>query len=127
MQENLQRQQAFDLEQPIETVGTDLGFASQAASRLLAQQEIYDALAPRNVGKMVECMKEPLFVKLQHRRSGPEGRIGTLKNRWQGGRIRAKGFEHRAHAAEWSVLSHNLWQIAKRLAQEAEQRLILAA
>ena len=66
-------------------------------------------------------MKEPLFVKLQHRRSG------TLKNRWQGGRIRAKGFEHRALAAKWSVFSHNLWQIAKRLAQEAEQRQVQAA
>ena len=51
MEESLQRQQTFDLEQPIETVGADRGFASQAASRLLAQQEIYDALAPRNVGK----------------------------------------------------------------------------
>ncbi len=127
MKESLQRQQAFDLEQPIEAVGADRGFASQAASRLLARQDIYDALAPRNVGKMIERMKEPRFVQLQCRRGGTEGRIATLKNRWQGGRIRAKGFEHRALAAGWSVLSHNLWQIAKRLAQEAEQRQVRAA
>ena len=127
MKERLQRQHAFDLEQPLEAVGADRGFASQAASSLLARQDIYDALAPRNVGKMIERMKEPRFVKLQRRRGGTEGRIGTLKNRWQGGRIRAKGFEHRALAAGWSVLSHNLWQIAKRLAQEAEQRQVRAA
>ena len=71
---------------------------------------------------MIERVKEPRFVHLQCRRGDTEGRIGTLKNRWQGGRVRAKGFEHRALVAGWSVLSHNLWQIAKRLAQEAEQR-----
>ncbi len=127
IKESLQRQQAFDLEQPLEAVAADRGFASQAGSLLLARQDIYDALAPRNVGKMIERMKEPRFAQLQCLRGGTEGRIATLKNRWQGGRIRAKGFEHRALAAGWSVLSHNLWQIAKRLAQEAEQRQVRAA
>ena len=127
MKESLQRQQAFDLEQPIEALGADRGFASQAARRLLAGQDIYDAMAPRQVDTMVERMQEPRFVQLQRRRAGTEGRIGTLKNRRQGGRLRAKGFENRALAVGWSVLSHNLWQIAKRLAQEAEQRQTRAA
>ena len=81
MKESLQSQQAFDLEQPLEAVGADHGFASQAASRLLVRQDIYDALAPRNVGKMIERVKEPRFVHLQCRRGDTEDRIGTLKNR----------------------------------------------
>ena len=76
---------------------------------------------------MKERMKEGRFVQLQRRRAGTEGRIGVVKNRWQGGRVRAKGYEHRALVVGWSVLSHNLWQIAKRLAQEAEQRQKRAA
>jgi hypothetical protein len=127
MKESLERQNAFDLEQPIEAVVADRGFASKAARRLLAGQDIYDAAAPRRVDAMIERMQEPRFVRLQRRRAGTEGRIGTLKNRWQGGRLRAKGFDHRALAVGWSVLSHNLWQIAKRLAQEAEQREVRAA
>ena len=62
-------------------MGADRGFASQAASRLLARQDIYDALAPHNVGKMIERVKEPRFVHLQCRRGDTEDRIGTLKNR----------------------------------------------
>jgi len=127
MKESLLRQQAFDLQQPIEAVGADRGFASQAARRLLAGQDIYDAMAPRQVDIMIAPMQEPRFVRLQRRRAGTEGRIGTLKNRWHAGRLRAKGFENRALAVGWSVLSHNLWQIAKRLAQEAEQRQARAA
>ena len=127
MKESLLRQQAFDLQQPIEAVGGDRGFASQAARRLLAGQDIYDAMAPRQVDIMIAPMQEPRFVRLQRRRAGTEGRIGTLKNRWHAGRLRAKGFENRALAVGWSVLSHNLWQIAKRLAQEAEQRQARAA
>ena len=94
MKESLQRKQAFDLEQPLEAVGADLGFALQAASRLLARQYIYDALAPRNVGKMIERVKEPCFVHLQCRRGGTGGRIGMLKNRWQGGRSGLKDLNH---------------------------------
>ena len=127
MKESLRRQHAFDLEQPIEAVVADRGFASKAASGLLARHEIYDALAPREVGKMAERMKEARFVRWQRRRGGTEGRIATVKTRWHGGRLRARGFDNRALAVGWSVLSHNLWQIAKRLAQEAEQRQARAA
>ena len=125
--ERIEAMEAFDLEQPIEALGAARGFASQAARRLLAGQDIYDAMAPRQVDTMVERMQEPRFVRLQRRRAGTEERIGTLKNRWQGGRLWAKGFGNRALAVGWSVLSHNLWQIAKRLAQEDAQREARAA
>ncbi len=66
-------------------------------------------------------MEEPRFVRLQRRRGSTEGRIGVLKNRWHGGKIRSKGFDNRNLSVAWSVLSHNLWKIAQRLAQEHEK------
>ena len=63
----------------------------------------------------------------QRRRGGLEGRIGTMRNRWHSGRIQAKGFTNRNLAMGWSVLSHNLWLIAKRLALEEQRRQIRAA
>ena len=50
-----------------------------------------------------------------------------MRNRWHSGRIQAKGFTNRNLAVAWSVLSHNLWLIAKRLALEEQRRQIRAA
>ncbi len=50
-----------------------------------------------------------------------------LKNRWHGGKIRSKGFDNRNLSVAWSVLSHNLWKIAQRLAQEHEKEATQAA
>ncbi len=127
-QQTLQNIDRFLNDSELESQAIEMAMEGwEEASRLLSLQDFYDALAPRNVGKMIERMKQPRFVKLQHRRGGTEGRIGTMKNRWQGGRIRTKGYEHRTLAVGWSVLSHILWQISKRLAQEAEQRQVRAA
>ena len=76
---------------------------------------------------MKKRMSEKLFGWLQRRRGGLEGRIGTVKNRYHSGRLRAKGYKHRSLATGWSVLSHNLWLIAKMLALEAQQRQRQAA
>ena len=65
--------------------------------------------------------------RLQRRRGSTEGRIGVLKNRWHGGKIRSKGFDNRNLSVAWSVLSHNLWKIAQRLAQEHEKEATQAA
>ncbi len=105
----------------------DRGFASQAVSRDLARDTIYDALTPRDPRELQKRMQEPRFVDYLRRRGGTEGRISILRYRWQGGRIRCKGFTRRSLSVAWSVLSHNLWQIAKRLAQEAAQRQARAA
>ena len=48
MQESLQRQNRFNLEEPIAAMCADRGFASQRARRQLAQEGIYDALCPRD-------------------------------------------------------------------------------
>ena len=119
--ESLERQKGFALEEKIEAISGDRGYASKAASKRLQAEGIFDALTPRNPQELKERMEEPRFVRLQRRRGSTEGRIGVLKNRWHGGKIRSKGFDNRNLSVAWSVLSHNLWKIAQRLAQEHEK------
>ncbi len=127
MQESLQRQNRFALEEPIAALCGDRGFASRRASLQLAREGIYDALCPRDPKQLKQRMEEPLFKQLQKRRASTEGRIGVLKNHWHAGRLRSKGFENRSISVAWSVLSHNLWKIAKMLAQQDEQKTKAAA
>ena len=93
----------------------------------LAQEGIYDALCPRDPKQLKKRMEEPLFRQLQKRRASTEGRIGVLKNRWHTGQLRSKGFENRSISVAWSVISHNLWKIAKMLAQQEGQKTKAAA
>ena len=65
-------------------------------------------------------MQEPKFAQLQHRRASTEARIAILKQR-QGKRLRSKGFKNRYLAVAWSVLGHNLWLIARLLADQPPQ------
>ncbi len=125
--ESLERQKGFALEEKIEAISGDRGYASKAASKRLQAEGIFDALTPRNPQELKERMEEPRFVRLQRRRGSTEGRIGVLKNRWHGGKIRSKGFDNRNLSVAWSVLSHNLWKIAQRLAQEHEKEATQAA
>ncbi len=127
MQESLQRQNRFNLAEPIAAMCADRGFASQRARRQLAQEGIYDALCPRDPKQLKKRMGEPHFRQLQKRRASTEGRIGVLKNRWQAGRLRSKGFANRSISVAWSVLSHNLWKVAKMLAQQDELKTKAAA
>ncbi len=90
MQESLQRQNRFNLAEPIAAMCADRGFASQRARRQLAQEGIYDALCPRDPKQLKKRMEEPHFRQLQKRRASTEGRIGVLKNRWQAGRAIAQ-------------------------------------
>ncbi len=127
MKESLQRQGSLDVGQAIGALSADRGFASRATSAHLRGLGIYDAVAPKDPEAMKKRMSEKLFGWLQRRRGGLEGRIGTVKNRYHSGRLRAKGYKHRSLATGWSVLSHNLWLIAKMLALEAQQRQRQAA
>ncbi len=127
MLESLQRQNRFDLEEPIAALCGDRGFATQRARRQLAQEGIYDALCPRDPKQLKKRMEEPQFRQLQKRRASTEGRIGVLKNRWHAGLLRSKGFENRSKSVAWSVISHNLWKIARMLAQQDGQKIQAAA
>ena len=84
MQESLQRQNRFNLAEPIAAMCADRGFASQRARRQLAQEGIYDALCPRDPKQLKKRMEEPHFRQLQKRRASTQGRIGVLKDRLAG-------------------------------------------
>lgn len=118
--DSLERQKKYDVESSITAVGTDRGFASKRLSENLAKADIYDATCPRDPAKLSERMAEPRFVELQHRRASTEARIAILKQR-HGKCIRAKGFGNRSLVVAWSILSHNLWLIARLLADQPPQ------
>ena len=103
-------------------VVTDRGFASAANSRTLDESDTQDATCPRPPARLREKMTDAQFARRQRRRAQTEGRIGILKNGFLGRPLRAKGFEHRALALCWGVLTHNLWKIA-RIGEEQQAEL----
>ena len=98
---------------------TDRGFSSQANSQALGK-EIYDCTAPRWVKDLEERLEEERFRTLQKRRAGTESRIATLKNRWLGGRLKAKGFDNRERALKGSILARNLWILARIIENQSQ-------
>jgi len=110
--ESLDRQQAMDIDQAVVAVVGDRGFDSRKITRELDDDNISNLICPRNPAKLKERMSESTFAAMQKRRGATEARIAILKN--NGGRLcRAKGFDHRAIAVGFGVLSHNLWWIAR--------------
>jgi hypothetical protein len=91
----------------VQAVVTDRGFSSANNSNDL-DEKIYDATAPRCVNALDKRLEEDRFRELQKRRGSTESRIATLKNRWQGGRIKAKGFDNRERALKGSILARTI-------------------
>lgn len=116
----IERQETLELEKPIVAVCTDRGFATRKTSRLLEEKNIYDATCPRNPAELKERLGEERFSTLQRRRGSTEARIAILRQK-HGGRLRQKGFANRSLAVSWSVLAHNLWLVARLLAQQDEE------
>jgi hypothetical protein len=96
---------------------------------MLEERGIGNGLCPRNVSELAaKLTSEEGYREGLKRRAATEGRIGIFKNVFLGRPLLAKGFEHRELAVGWSVLTHNLWVIArmaeaekKRKAQQAWQ------
>ena len=106
-------------------LGADRGFDSELNRFGLDQEKIFNAVCPRSPQQLRKRNHSWKFKRLQRRRAQTEGRIGILKNVFLGGRIRSKGFEHRALTVTWTVLVHNLWVLARlpqALAKEANRR-----
>lgn len=101
---------------------TDRGFSSKPNIAWLKQEKVQDGLCRKNPDELDERMKDPWYAAAQKRRSATEGRIGIFKNVFLGGVMREKGFDNRNRALTWSVLTHNLWVLARMsLADEAER------
>jgi IS5 family transposase len=122
LQQSLDRQNDFDLPEPIKAACADRGFCSKKGSARLSHRQVYDAVCPRDPAQLHRRMDEPRFRALQRRRGSTEARIAILKQR-QSNRVRSKGFEHRYLAVAWGVLRHNLRIIARMLAQQDQNTL----
>lgn len=117
LQESLGRQAGFDLPDDFAAACGDRGFHSREGSRQLRAAGIYDATCPRDPAALRARFREPEFVRLQRRRGSTEARLAILKQRL-GRRLRARGFAHRHLAVGWGVLGHNLWLLARLLADQ---------
>lgn len=122
LQDSLERQNAFDLPEDIVAACADRGFSAKEGSRQLAAAGIYDATCPRDPIELKNRMKEADFARLQRRRGCTEARIAILKQRL-GRRLRARGFAHRRLAVGWGVLGHNLWLLARLLADQRREAM----
>jgi hypothetical protein len=116
----------------LKNVGADRGFHSQANQKALAKDGIYDGVCPRSPQELKERGHSSKFKKLQRRRAQTEGRVAIIKNVFLGRPLRSKGFEHRALSVTWTVLTHNLWvmarlTIAAREAARTAQKTAMAA
>lgn len=122
LRESLDRQNKLDLDDPINAVSTDRGFASKAICRLLDREKIYDATCPRSVPALRQRLGEERFRNLQWRRASTEARLSTVTNRWLGGRVRCRSYSKRALDVGWAVLAHNLWFISRMLSEQRQQQ-----
>ncbi len=105
------------------SVTTDRGFFSKHNQKYLEKNGITDYMCPRSVPELAERLKESEFCKHQKRRAQTEGRIGIVKNCFLGNPSLGKDFNSRNLNTAWSVLSHNLWVLARLPKAEIQRRL----
>jgi hypothetical protein len=104
----------------VKLIAGDRGFDSKANQKYFGKQDIFNAVAPRNPKQLQQRLEEERFRQGQKRRSQTEARISILSHCFCGNPMRQKGFEHREIHMGLSVLSHNLWVLARlKLAQQA--------
>lgn len=101
-------------------VGADRGFACKANHQYLEQNNIVDAICPKDPRNLQQKMTVPLFRRTQRRRAQTEGRIAVLKNVFLKQPFRSKGFTHREMALAWAVLAHNLWLLAGKERRQSQ-------
>ncbi len=105
----------------IKLIAGDRGFDSKANQKYFEEQGIFNAVAPRNPKQLQQRLEEERFRQGQNRRSQTEARISILSHCFCGNPMRQKSFEHREIHMGLSVLSHNLWVLARlKLAQQAQ-------
>lgn len=105
----------------------DRGFDNEVNRVGMAAEGIYNAVCPRNPQQLKERSRSWKFKRLQRRRAQTEGRIGILKNVFLGQPLRGKGFEHRQLKVTWTVLTHNLWVLARLQRAETAEAQAKAA
>ncbi len=103
----------------VKLMAGDRGFDSKANREHMQSNDIFNAVCPRNPGLLAERLEETEFRDAQNRRSQTEARISILSNCFCGSPMKQKGFDHRKIHMGLSILSHNLWVLARlKIAQE---------
>lgn len=118
MLESVVRQQALHAEASLEALVADRGFDAKRPAAELEKQGIASHICPKDPAVLSERLQEPDFRAWQSRRGGTEARVAILKNHG-GGRVwRAKGLNNRRLAVGWSVLSHNLSLLGRKVCEQ---------
>jgi len=105
----------------LKAVGADRGFDSQANRAGLESEGICNGVCPRDPKELRRRQASWKFKALLRPRAQTEGRIAILKNAFGAGQMRSKGFEHRELTVAWTILTHNLWVLARLRRALAEQ------
>ena len=107
----------------VKLMAGDRGFDSEPNRQHMQTNDIFNAVCPRNPSLLIERLKEDEFRKAQNRRSQTEARISILSHCFCGSPMKQKGFDHRHIHMGLSILSHNLWVLARlKIAQEKAQQ-----
>jgi hypothetical protein len=103
----------------VKLMAGDRGFDSKANRDHMESHDIFNAVCPRNPRLMAERLEEPEFRKAMNRRSQTEARISILSHCFCGSPMKQKGFANRQVHMGLSILSHNLWVLARlKIAEE---------
>ncbi len=110
-------------QQPIESVGADKGYYSKDNEQFLLDLKVPEVALQKINRKYNDPPDNPLpperLEELINRRSGIEGVIGHLKNRFQMGRSRMKSDRTTESSGYCSMLGFNLAQLTRFLTGEA--------
>ena len=107
----------------VKLMAGDRGFDSKTNREHMESNDIFNAVCPRNPSLLAERLEENEFREAQNRRSQTEARISILSNCFCGSPMKQKGFDNRHVHMGLSILSHNLWVLARlKIAQEQAQQ-----
>jgi hypothetical protein len=108
---------------PVESYATDRGFNSKRNDKFLESEQVFNATCPRNPAVLSIKMKDEKFRNAQKRRAQTEGRISIFKNKFIGKKIFRKGYDNRESKILWSILTHNLWVIARKANENYQEKI----
>jgi len=103
----------------------DRGFDSRSNAAFLKEEGIFNAICPRRPVDRERNASNHRYTSMQNRRGQTEARIGIIRNMFIGSVVRSKGYENRRLTVLWSILTHNLWAMARL--KRRKQQLLEAA
>ena len=106
-----------------ESFTTDPGFNSKTNDKFLEDEKLFSATCPRNPEELCVKMKDEKFRNTQKRGAQTEGHIGIFKSKFIGKNITRKGFENRSSKILWSLLTHNVWVIARKALENKQNQV----